>query len=231
MTEQNECPQGQPPVLPEESFRAKLVQHVKLTMPSYISKHIEDTVQGDALAAVMLNISLSDYDRGVMALWLWKAKIPLSAYRPFLSSTWTHDHRYLVRAAQTRRRLESMFRYAAFPLPEELPDTVRVWRGTSKLSLHQAKRGYAWTTNRDIAFWFAARFAKDNGSPLLLAADIAKTDIALFTNDRNEQEAVLMRCPRNAWVDSHPHDFENLGNLEHPSTKAACETGGCYAAG
>ena len=229
MSYMTECTGVQPVVLAKELFRAKLVQYVKRTMPSYISKHIDGAVQGDAMAAGMLNISLSDADRGDMAIWLWQAKVPLSAYRPFLSSTWMHDHRYLVRAAQTRRRLASMFRYAAFPLPEELPETVRVWRGTTKLSLHQAKRGYAWTTNRDVAFWFAARFAKYNGSPLLLAADIAKTDIALFTNDRKESEAVLMHCPRNAWVDSHPHDFESLGNLEYPSTEATCQTGGHHA--
>lgn len=219
MPKLNECPQGHGMTTAAEIFRATLVQHVQKTMPSYISKHIEGTVQGDERAAGALNICLNDADRGFMAVWLWRGKVPLSAYRPFLESVWAKDHRHLIEAAQTRRRLASLFRYAAFPLPEELPDTVRVWRGTSKLLRNQAKRGYAWSTNREIAFWFAARFAEDNGSPLLLAADIAKTDIALFTNGRKEEEAVLMNWPRNSWIDSRPHDFENLTNLEHPSSK------------
>lgn len=126
---------------------------------------------------------------------MWRTKVKREAFREYFSNAWNHDHRYVIAAAQTRRTLGYMFPYAAFPLPADLPDTVTVWRGSSYLPFDDARTGYSWTTDRDLACWFAMRFAERNGSPLLLTADIAKRDIALFTNDREESEAVLMRPP------------------------------------
>ncbi|WP_027997128.1 hypothetical protein [Simplicispira psychrophila] len=194
-----------------ESQRAMLVQGIKKHMPAYVAKHIEATIQGDAEAAFSFNVALDDCDRGVVAVALWRAKIALPAFRAFLAATWKHDHRHLIAAAETRRRLASMFRYAAFPLPDDLPDTVRVWRGTSKLSQAQSVRGYSWTTNKEVAYWFASRFASFNGNPLVLVADVAKSDIALFTNDRKEHEAVLLVPPKGWRVDSTASDFKVEG--------------------
>ena len=50
------------------------------------------------------------------------------------------------------------------------------------------------------------RFAGDNGSPLVLTADVPKRDIAIFTDDRGESEAVLMRPPA-ARVDGDVSDW------------------------
>jgi hypothetical protein len=114
-----------------------------------------------------------------------------------------------------------MFRYAAFPLPEVWPDVVRVWRGTSKLSIAEAIGGYSWTTDRDVACWFAMRFAERNGSPVVLAADVAKTDIALFTDERSEREALLLTPPTGIFIDGEEVDwalgfqrFEKSKNLK-----------------
>lgn len=65
---------------------------------------------------------------------------------------------------------------------------------------------YSWTTDRDLACWFAMRFADLHGSPLVLTADVAKRDIALFTNERSESEAVLIRPPA-ARIDGDAGDW------------------------
>ena len=57
-----------------------------------------------------------------------------------------------------------------------------------------------------MACWFAMRFADNNGSPLVLAADITKCDIALFTNDRDENEAMLIKPPT-ARIDGNLGDW------------------------
>lgn len=168
---------------------------------------MEAAFDGDTEAALSLAISLNNDVRGLMAVAMWRAKVPREAFRAYFSSVWGHDHRYVTRAAVTRRRLAYMFRYAAFPIPDEVPDVIRVWRGTSKLNLDEAQQGYSWTNDRDIACWFAMRFADINGSPLVLAADVSRADIALFTNDRQESEVLLIKPPRAVWIDGDERDW------------------------
>lgn len=158
-------------------------------------KHARAAFDGDTDAAFSLGGALENHKRGAVAVAMWRCKVPVEAFRVYLGMTWGHDHRYVIDAAQTRRTLGYMFRYAAFPMPAEIPDALTVWRGTSSLPIDVARTGFSWTTDRDMACWFAMRFADINGSPLVLAADIAKCDIALFTNDRNENEAMLIKPP------------------------------------
>lgn len=193
------------------SFYEDLQKHLAL---DWLEKHgyphelepARAAFDGDAEAAFSLSCALENHKRGAVAVAMWRAKVPVEAFRAYLSAVWGHDHRYVIEAAETRRTLAYMFRYAAFPLPAELPDVVTVWRGSSALPFKEAKTGYAWSTDRDVACWFAMRFAEHNGSPLVLTADIAKRDIALFTNERSESEAVLMRPPA-ARIDGDVSDW------------------------
>ena len=169
---------------------------------------MEDAFNGDVEAALSLCVALGNDLRGVVAVAMWRAKVKREAFREYFSSAWVHDHRYVIDAAQTRRTLGYMFRYAAFPIPVELPDVVTLWRGTCKLTIAEAREGYSWTTDRDTACWFAMRFADINGSPLVLSADVAKSDIALFTNAREESEALLIRPPATVKIDGDVTDWQ-----------------------
>ncbi len=64
------------------------------------------------------------------------------------------------------------------------------------------------------------RFADRNGSPLVLVADVAKRDISLFTNERGESEAVLMRSPAGVRVDGDATDW-TAGYLRQVNLKDA----------
>lgn len=46
---------------------------------------------------------------------------------------------------------------------------MRVWRGACGVSVNRARTGYSWTLNRDMACWFAVRFASPARTPLVLA--------------------------------------------------------------
>ena len=170
-------------------------------------EYVQAAFDGDVNAAGMLSVSLSNDKRGHVAVAMWRAKIKRDAFQNYLSCIWSHDHRYVIAAAQTRRTLGCMFRYAAFPLPTDLPDTVTVWRGSSHQSFADTKTGYSWTTDRNLACWFAMRFAH-RGSHLVLTADIEKRNISLFTNERKESEAVLMRPPAVVKIDGDITDWQ-----------------------
>jgi hypothetical protein len=170
-------------------------------------EHARAAFDGDVKAAQNLYLSLENKMRGTIAAVMWRAKVPVEAFRSYLSAAWEHDHQHVITAAETRRNLGHMFRYAAFQIPAEMPPMMTVWRGTSGITKSQAGKGYSWTTDQDTACWFAMRFAERKGAPLVLTSEIAKTDIALFTNERMESEIVLMRSPKTVVIDGDVSDW------------------------
>ena len=175
--------------------------------------HLAPALDGDVEAASNLVWAAGNAKRGLLAVAFWRCKAPVPAYRALLSSVWGHDHREAIAAAGNRRTLRAMFRYAAFPLPNDMPEVVRVWRGTSYLSEKESAKGYSWTIDRDVACWFAMRFADRNNNPLVLAADVPMAEILLYLDERSEKEAVLFKPPA-YWIDGHPEEWRD-GHERH----------------
>lgn len=67
-----------------------------------------------------------------------------------------------------------------------LPEEVTIYHGTK----HKGKMGISWTTNLNVAKFFATRFGYEEGS-IILQATVKKDDILAFTNCRNEYEAII----------------------------------------
>jgi len=182
-----------------------IAQAISGAVLQHSSEWVIAAFAGDVEAACSLSHSLDSCERGVVAYAMWKAKVPRDAFREFFASVWLHSHHFVLRAARTRRRLAAMFHYADFPKPGHLPETVRVWRGTSRVTRKKAQSGYSWTTDRDVACWFAGH----GGPPermFVLAADVPKSVIALYHDGRNESEVVLL-APPSAWIDGDAHDW------------------------
>lgn len=183
-------------------------------------------IDGDMDATLTLYCRLNKNDRGALAVALWEAKIPRDAYRVFLGHAWEgaqdnpriRDHHYVIEHAGNRRRLAAMFRYAQFSIPPEFGETVRVWRGTKGISLDSARKGYSWTTDRNIACWFA-HYGHNGRDPLVIVADIPRSEIMYFSDERSEKEAVLVRPPV-AMVDGTVADWA-AGDVAHQATLVA----------
>lgn len=183
------------------------IELIEEQVESWSREYVRPAFLGDIEAAGRLSVALNNHRRGAMAVAMWRAKVPRDAFREFFGGVWQHDHRHVIDAAGTRRRLQAMFRYADFPLPDDFGNEVQVWRGTSALSFRKASAGFSWTLDRDVACWFAMRFADRNGSPLVLSATVPRSDIALYTNERSEQEVVLL-VPPTAAIDGDAIDWE-----------------------
>lgn len=185
----------------EEAFRRNL--------PDYDLEYLEGAIKGDPEAAVSLTYALPKDMRGILAVYFWlKANAP-EAFRAVLEQAWSGEHRQVIEAAGTRRDLEEMFRAARFELPTEFPERVTLYRGTSKLPFERAKRGYSWTTNKQIAAFFAMRFSVLNGHPLVLRATVPKSSILHYSNSRSEEEAVCFHV-RGAQPDGTPEEWDEL---------------------
>ena len=190
-------------------------------LPPHALCYLDPAMSGDVRAAGQLTVAAPNELRGVLAVLLY-LDAPTDALRAFLESAWLHDHRYVIEAARTASRLRAMFRRAAYPVPPGLSDPLRLYRGTSILPRKAAAKGYAWTWDRDVACWFAVRFADRHGRPLVLAADVPLSRVSLFTDERGEREALVIGgCPE-AVVDGAEADWrEGYARYETAKNKAA----------
>lgn len=167
------------------------IEYLSSILEPRAREYLQPALHGDESAALKLLIRASNSNRGHLAIAFWKAKVARPAYRKLLEAAWNHDHQHVTVAAGNRRRLRAMFQYAQFPLPD-LPEIVRAWRGTSGMTKAQASKGPSWTLDRNVACWFATRFAASYGSPLVLTADIRRSSILHYGNERDEHEIVVL---------------------------------------
>jgi hypothetical protein len=59
----------------------------------------------------------------------------------------------------------------------------------------------SWTTNRDVACWFAYRYRQDQ--PIVLHAQVDASEVVYYEDNRYEQEVILRRMVP-ALVDAFP---------------------------
>jgi len=72
-----------------------------------------------------------------------------------------------------------------------LPEVITIYRGLQeKKTRHKA---LSWTTNIDVARWFATRWhePKSGITPRILTSKIKKSDVYMYTDQRNEKELVV----------------------------------------
>ena len=173
----------------QEDIRERTKQALKRQYEAMIES-LNAALNGDTEAAGQAAFRAESEYCGAVCVLLYLLDVPAPALAAALGESWSMWHRSLVQNARTRQRLRAMFRKARFPLPEHLPETVRIYRGTSYLPIRIAAKGYAWTIDRDTACFFAMRFAEKNGNPLVLAADVPRASILHYSNGRDESEAV-----------------------------------------
>jgi hypothetical protein len=206
-------------------LRNFLAYQIENEADPWAKAHVGPAFQGSVRSAFSLSIALRNDQRGKVAVAMWQAKVPRKAFRAYLSSVWVHDHHHVIAAAKTRRCLACMFRYAAFTLPEDLPERVQVWRGTSGIPFEVAVAGYSWTTDRATACWFAMRSQPDAGSPLVVTATVSKSRIVYASNEREEHEVVLMRPPPGARVDGDQENWQ-IGYQQFQNERKASKADG-----
>ena len=102
----------------------------------------------------------------------------------------------IMRAKQIAPNIPDSERYHDLPRTKE----VIVYRGTASTA-DQAKNEISWTTNKDIAVWFAYRYHEVNSDNLpdlrVYQGVISYDKIIAYDNSRNEFEVIQHRNVRN----------------------------------
>ena len=184
----------------------------KRILAYYVEPHtldlIEPAFSGDADAALALSEGHEKLQRGVIARICYEGGMPKEAFREVLGSIWDANHKFVLHAARSHELVRLMFKYAEFPISDELPETIRVWRGVSGIPANKARQGFSWTTDRNVACWFAVRM-DDVGMPLVVTAQIPKRDVLYYSNYRTENELLLLNPPKKATIDGSVEDWES----------------------
>jgi len=201
--------------------RLNLKNVLRRQLPEHAHAHIERAFEGDANAGETLSYCMSHEDAAALAVEMFRVKMPRTAYGRFLESLWSMNHVAVIEAAQTQRTLYALFRYAAYGL-DKLPegDTVRIYRGTSGVSEYRAASGHSWTTDRGVAAFFATIY-RPSGAPLVIAADVPREDVLMYTNGRGEAEVLLEYVPRGVRVTGTPEDWSAWGKEWNDSKNAS----------
>lgn len=178
----------------------------------WATAYVAPAFSGDPEAAFGLAAALGNENRGIVAVLMWRARVTPEAFRAFLGAAWLHDHHHVIDAAGSRRTLAAMFRDAAFPLPDWLPAMVTVWRGIRAPNQRAAAAGYSWTLDRDIACWFAlwtqyGRQTPVNWECVVLKAEVPRSAIYLYHDERQEQEVLLLAPPAKVFIDGDLDDW------------------------
>lgn len=172
-----------------------------------LSRLYKAAVGGDMHAARWLVKNTPNGDQfGDLIISLCRDKADLSVFRRVLRENWLPLHawtpRFDVRAPESRALLRELLTYAAFEPPASVPERLTLWRGTAGVSVEVAKSGYFWTTQRVIAIGYAISNSTDGNGPLLLRAEVHRSQVAKFQQidqfgdvDGHDGEAFLLDPP------------------------------------
>lgn len=107
----------------------------------------------------------------------------------YVNDGYNFPKRLIMRAKRIAPQIPPSERFS--DLPDG--DTITVYRATSA-PIEQARNGVSWTTNKNIALWFAYRFADHNNDPLhVYTGTIQRNKIIAYTNERYEYEVIQHR--------------------------------------
>jgi hypothetical protein len=151
--------------------------------------HLEKALAGDDEAVLELcyhNERLPGL--GLAALAAYWGGTPLPAYQELLRVGWSCDWLTIKFGLRSRfkRIVRQMFKAGRFE--HHLEGQLSIYRGASGVDAAKAAKGVSWTTNRDVACWFAFRDRREN--PVVITANVDASDVMYFNDEQWEQEVV-----------------------------------------
>lgn len=153
-------------------------------LPSNFDFDVVRTV-GDAAT---LLYTLPNSDRGEAAKNLYEHRKIVGkrvAYRGLILA-WERDHQELISAFGSEEELAAALRDVS--PPSKRKKAVRAWRGIDDI---RGTLGMSWTTDRDIACWFAMRRFAYRPTPCVLVCDLYPQAIVAEHDGRRECELIV----------------------------------------
>lgn len=122
-------------------------------------------------------------------------RIDDSTYWQLLSSIWTDSENirqnpevWEALLGSDRPRRANLMNPTEQLALDALPETITVYQGHTD----ERSDGWSWTTDREVAIWFANRFAgMERAEPRVTTATVPKDAVLAYLLGRNEQEILV----------------------------------------
>jgi hypothetical protein len=133
----------------------------------------------DDVSTLILNFEA----RGYAARCLYEQRSILAndvVYRGLIDA-WAYDHEGIISEFGELEFVEALRQVSP---PSKRSEPIRAWR-------LEAVYGISWTTDRDIACWFAMRHYEQHQDPFVFFCDLSPDEIIAEQNLRNEYELLV----------------------------------------
>ena len=203
----NRKPTDRSPVYqPNSALGREMMNYLEASTPGFASRHIRPTIEGDIESAESLCVTLDNDSRGEAAVAAWHLGLPKPVLRVIVDNVWNHDHLYFMQAcrnASSRRQGHKMARQifmdCEFEIPAGIPNKVKIYRGMNYDDMSDW-RGLAWTLCPSTAAFFCFFRMSEEAKPILLEAEISKSEIIYYCDERFEREVIpRARPPHRLW--------------------------------
>ena len=99
------------------------MHHIKTTCVPWAAEYVEPAFAGDVDAAGNLVVALSNAERGAVALFMWRAKVPVDAFREYFLT-----HGITITDTLSRRRRPVDGWVSCFAMPHlRYPPNCLTW--------------------------------------------------------------------------------------------------------
>lgn len=159
-----------------------------MLFPSWTKPEKIAAAPTDPDAADAVYVAVRSQDRPHYLQWLIEQNASPEVLCLIAGSVWNHEHREMITYFGRRHTLKLLAEY--FPhSSEDLAfmgdgDAVTVYRGQNR----HGPAGLSWTTDENIAHWFACR---GPGIPIVYQCTAKRSRIVFATNVNDEREIVL----------------------------------------
>jgi hypothetical protein len=207
-------------------------------LPYGLPPDFDYSIVKTASDAESLMCALPNRDRGKAAVGLYEHLHQIGR-RPVyagLMAAWDHDHPVVIEAFGGDYDFAGALQEVAPKVSVTRP--VRAWRGIIVDGAHprEAVLGLSWTTQRDLACWFALRFYRSGLRPFVAEALFEPYSIITFWNKRREYEVIV--DPEFLWdaeilIEGTSMIVSDLKQYDRPPDEAVArwqEASGRYAA-
>ena len=207
-------------------MRASAIDQLWDRLPFGLPRDFDFTQVRSVKDVTKIMSTLPNRDRGNAARQLFRVREQIGNDLAFagLMAAWGHDHVEVIEAFGSDEGFAKALRRVAPPHGGAAP--VRAWRGIimDKVEPQKGVLGLSWTTNRDIAAWFAMRFHRSGLQSFVFYCDFDPGQILTFYDERAEAEVIV-----DWWTDLNPAevilDYDEaycleVGNTPTPSRDA-----------
>lgn len=175
----------------------EIVDEAMMITPSYFQGYVRPAFEGVAGAAADLAIKLDHKPRALLMHLLYEARIPPAELREALvlamakAEFWQMIDEFDGGSGGPAE----MFRYAEFPIPGDLPETLKVYIGWKNVPVREVVPGLLWTLDRDVAAHQACLLLAPGDIPYVAEATVPRNEIVAFYDEQGAREVVLANIP------------------------------------